>query len=252
MKTTTKLMTSLASVALLAGSANAALTSQLGVLDLTANGGINPATGFAWEAGDTYRLIFASSTGIDATSADISVYNAHVDGLATSAGFDSVDWFAFASTPTTDARDNTGITGVKAESFWLMDGTTKVANDYADFYDGHTSAEAIDISETGGSPLDNGNFTSLWTGTAPDGTGQNNDELGNADGTSLLGLWGSAASASQWVTRFGGQDQDGAGNTADGVYAIYGVSDVLTVVPEPTTTALLGLGGLALILRRRK
>jgi len=61
----------LAGLALAAGSANAALTSQLGILDLTANGGINPATGFAWEAGDTYRFIFATSTG---TSCNIHRY----------------------------------------------------------------------------------------------------------------------------------------------------------------------------------
>ena len=34
------------------------LTSQLGILDLTANGGTNPSTGAAWKDGDTYRLVF--------------------------------------------------------------------------------------------------------------------------------------------------------------------------------------------------
>ena len=37
-------------------SAGGELTSELGILDLTANGGINPATGAAWASGDTYRL----------------------------------------------------------------------------------------------------------------------------------------------------------------------------------------------------
>ena len=49
----------------------------------------------------------------------------------------------------------------------------------------------------------------------------------------------------------------GSGNkityTQDSQYsAITGLSFKVAVVPEPTTTALLGLGGLALILRRRK
>ena len=37
-----------------------------------------------------------------------------------------------------------------------------------------------------------------------------------------------------------------------GIIHEYDVFGTATVVPEPTTTALLGLGGLALILRRRK
>ena len=40
----------------------AGLACELGVLNLVeANGGINPATGNPWAAGDTYRLAFVSS-----------------------------------------------------------------------------------------------------------------------------------------------------------------------------------------------
>ena len=41
-------------------------------------------------------------------------------------------------------------------------------------------------------------------------------------------------------------------NTSDVFYGFDNVAGDFTAVPEPTTTALLGLGGLALILRRRK
>jgi len=59
-------------MALFVGTANAALTTELGILNLAANGGINPATGAAWAAGDTYRFAFTSSGVTTATSTDIN------------------------------------------------------------------------------------------------------------------------------------------------------------------------------------
>ena len=52
----------LAGLALTVGSANAALVGELGVMQPTADGGINPQTGLAWAAGDQYRLAFYTST----------------------------------------------------------------------------------------------------------------------------------------------------------------------------------------------
>lgn len=52
-----------------------ALVSQFGILDLDANGGINPNTGNPWQAGDTYRLAFHSAQGIDAQSDDPADYD---------------------------------------------------------------------------------------------------------------------------------------------------------------------------------
>jgi hypothetical protein len=65
--------------------AHAQLEGQLGILDLTANGGNNPATGAAWQAGDQYRIVFTSSTTTQATSTDIATYDAFVQGLADAA-----------------------------------------------------------------------------------------------------------------------------------------------------------------------
>ena len=242
--------------------ARAELIGELGILnggnDLT--GQINPATGAPWQAGDTYRFVFATSTGRDASSSDIADYNNFVNNAANAGGalpgLSGTTWRALASTPTVDAIVNTGLTGASAESFWLVDGTTKISNDFTDFWDGHTSAEAIDVSETGGSPLDNGDFTSLWTGTDSDGTGAAGFELGAAGGISRGGLWGGAASAAQWINRFN-LDQTTSGNTGDGVYALYGVSGVLTVqgpppIPEPASFVLMVLGVAGLIGTRRR
>lgn len=64
------------SVSMISGStANAALVGQFGILDLTANGGINPNTGLAWASGDEYRLSFHTSGTIDATSDNPADYD---------------------------------------------------------------------------------------------------------------------------------------------------------------------------------
>lgn len=72
----------MAGFALTAPTANAALASQFGILDLTANGGINPNTGNAWAFGDQYRLAFYTAGTFDANSSDIAVHNARVTAQA--------------------------------------------------------------------------------------------------------------------------------------------------------------------------
>ena len=88
------------------------------------------------EPGDSFRLLFVTSTGRDASSADIGDYNAHVQAAAnnntTLAGF-SAGFRALISTAAVDARDNTATTGTGVSVHWL--GGAKVAEDYADLYD---------------------------------------------------------------------------------------------------------------------
>lgn len=55
--------------------AGAQLAGQLGVLDLTANDGINPATDAARAEGDSYRPVFVTSATTEATSSDTTTYN---------------------------------------------------------------------------------------------------------------------------------------------------------------------------------
>ena len=149
-------------------------------------------------AGDTFRLLFLSSTGRDATSSDIEDYNAFVQNLAAaghaeireySAGFRVV-----GCTEATDARDNTDTIHTSSDQevaiYWL--GGNRVADDYGDFYDGSWDDEANDRDESGA----NGPDTSVaanhpWTGCKHNGTaslalGQNNVRLGrpNSAGSS--------------------------------------------------------------------
>ncbi len=89
------LAAAMGSLALAATSANAAVIGQLGILEDTANGGINPKTGVAWAAGDTYRLFFVSSgTLADGNlSNDISDYDTLVQGAANAAGLGGANWY---------------------------------------------------------------------------------------------------------------------------------------------------------------
>ena len=70
----------------LADSTHAATIGELGILQGSANGGINPATGNPWQTGDQYRLAFVTSGTRNATSPDIADYDAFVQSAAAAAG----------------------------------------------------------------------------------------------------------------------------------------------------------------------
>lgn len=94
-----------------------------------------------------------------------------------------------------------------------------------------------------------------YTGTAVDGGGENlaNGQVGTWDVTSSLQAWSAGGTNNGWA--FIGNTNNGW-DARTSEFATAGSRPLLTIeftpVPEPTTTALLGLGGLALIFRRRK
>lgn len=271
----THLMKGMLAIAGLAAftTSHAAVIGQLGVLQSSANGGINPATGVAWAAGDTYRLVFVTSTTTTATSTDIADYNAFVQGVANAAGLGSVTWRAVGSTATVAARDNTGTnpssgTGV---SIILMNGTTVIADNNADLWGG------IDVTLVGAGPpsgtgpltgdlaidhargiyLDeNGNDLGaddrVFTGTLGDGTASG-EPLG-AVGNVSTGSMGSSFGALFWGWNNGESTRWTEDFSFDGTeqQEMYAISNILTVIPEPSSITLLGLAGLALLVRRRK
>ena len=201
------------------------LDTDEGFLDLKANGGINPATGATWVTGDTYRLVFVSSTRRNAASSDINDYNAHVQTAANAAGYGSVTWKAIASTTAVTAIDNTNSAATDADgAFFLMDGATVVSNDKADFWDG-SHILGINITETGSATIPHngpwGTWSGTWTGSTFDGTAVASRELGTV--APMIGL--AIARNGYWIRRAGNTQL--SANT--GLGYIYGMSEVLRV-----------------------
>ena len=126
-------------------------------------------------AGDRFRLIFVTYQGHPATSTDIKNYNTYVQSQANAsnalAGIKthSSSFRVLGSTEAVDARDNTGTPRTPTIEpgmpiYWLNG--NKVADDYADLYDGSWDDEANPT-------LRNGNTippTVIWTGSSTNGT----------------------------------------------------------------------------------
>ncbi len=127
--------------------------------------GLNP--------GDTFRLMFTTSTLTHRpTSSDIATYNTFIQNLVAGSGHTDVRPFSslfkvMGSTSAVDARDNTD-TNVNSDGtgepiYWLNG--AKVADDYADFYDG--SWDNTSTKDEAGS---GGSIGNIWTGSGIDGT----------------------------------------------------------------------------------
>ena len=151
-----------------------AQTGELGILNLSANGGMNPNTGAAWEIGDTYRLIFVTSGTRNAVSTVIGEYNAFAQAAANASTLNSMTnvdlsngtWNVVASSETVNARTNTSTTGTDGEAIFLIDGSTIIATSYADFWDGHAvGTQDINRDENGNLVPDG----QVWGGTQPGG-----------------------------------------------------------------------------------
>ncbi len=147
------------------------LACPLGILNLAANGGINPATDAPWQPGDTYRLAFITSTDSYPSSDDIETYNAEMQALADASPLNLGDatWNVIGSTATVDARDNTGTnpnTNGPGHPIFLLDGSTVIAADNNELWSG-TIRHLIDIMDTG-ETFDRTPWP--YTGTRTDGT----------------------------------------------------------------------------------
>lgn len=197
--------------------------------------------------GTEYRVAFITSTTRDATSTDIADYNAFVTSAAnTQTVLQNLGttWSVIGSTQTVSALANTGTdplasTGVP---IYLLDGTTRIADNYADLWDTSIDA-ALNVQEDGTVTSQ----TRGWAGT-------------NSDG-SIAGFYlgnSTARTSTPTATNFGWIAGGGFSNTTSRPF--YGISGVLTAsstaaVPEPSSIAflsLIGVGGVACCWRRKR
>jgi hypothetical protein len=223
------------------GMAMVGAASPASAIPITTPAGLSP--------GDLYRLAFVTSATRDATSAHIADYNKFVTGVANAETTGTLmalgtTWTAIASTPTVDARDNTGtnkFTDGVGVPIYLLDGLTLIASSNADLWDDHLAAPLF--FDENGALLP----TFVWTGTEGRGKGIPNRELGS---NALSTLGDSVDFDVDWIG-FGDEPNDRNHN----FYALSGILEVASeeTVPEPSTWTLL-LGGLASIawFRRRR
>jgi hypothetical protein len=193
--------------------------------------GLNP--------GDQYRIAFMTAGTLNATSTDISDYNAFVNNAANGVGSLlsplNATWKVIGATAASgSALDNIG--GASLLPIYLLDGTL-VANDTTDLFDSFLIS-GISLDEHGDDYNVTGNFWA-WSGTDDLGLAAPGNELGS--GAVFFGYAGAPAA---WL----------AYSTADPnnfVSSLYGISTPLTVTPEPATFAMI-LGGAALIFANQR
>jgi len=183
---------------------------ELGILDLTANDGINPRTFKAWKVGDPYRLVFVSSEKTDATSKDLATYDAFVTELAEKAGIGG-SWKIFASAEDISAKTHTQTRpGEDPDNIpvLLIDGKTLISANYDALWDSDIEAP-INRTETG-EVITEG---MVFGGAAPWGLG-NPKRVGLGDPTAHEQKW-------RWISY-------GTGSPKDKL-RVYAISDVLHV-----------------------
>ena len=189
--------------------------------------------------GQSFRLLFVTSQGRWATFTDLASYDRRVQERAAEGHSDiraySAQFKVLGSSETIAARDNTrtnpNTRGAGEPVYWL-DGP-RVADDYADFYDGWDNSNPA-RNETGASftfrPYVFGNVTPevfVWTGTKRDGSSHEGHYLGSAE--PILGMPADGESALGSIYS----------NIAAALFRLYGLSGVFRLADPPPTTATL-------------
>lgn len=205
---------------------------------------------------EPYRLAFLTEGTYQAVDTDIAVYNGWMQDEADGAGigmggtYGDLLWYVVGSTADVDARDNTGTNPDVSAGvpIYLLDGTTMIAGGNADLWDG-TIAAAINQTPFGG-----GNHNWVFAGTSRTGVASGGGIAGPIEG----GAYGDPLGGPGQVNQGSGADPTGQWICpVDGGYIMDAPTEWLPmyaisgVIPEPATMCLLGLGGLAMLRRRR-
>ena len=182
-------------------------------------------------AGDSFRLLFVSSTTTNAGTGAIGSYDRHVRDAASGghAGIQpySTHFRALGSVATIDARDHTATTYTETDLgvpiYWL--GGDKVADDYSDFYDGDWDSNAPKDESGAAAPA----AARVFTGSGDDGTSAGTAYLGAADETEVrVGEPGTS-----------GEELDsGEGVAWSDTLALYGLSGIFTLSGTATLPVL--------------
>ena len=188
-------------------------------------------------AGDKFRLLFLSSTKTNGESYDIADYNTFIQGLAAAGHTDirtySSGFRAVGCTPDSDATANTATTGTGVVIHWLNG--NKVADDYADFYDGNWDEESNsqDKNELGtNGPNTSQSVNYPLTGCDDDGTEDVDGGTSYALGESQVRVARPGSSAGNAGPLTSNSDTAKA-NTRP----MYGLSQVFEVAPAGNTPA---------------
>ncbi|MCC5788295.1 MAG: Ig-like domain-containing protein [Opitutales bacterium] len=219
------------------------LAGQLGVLDMQANGNINPDTEQPWQVGDRYRLVFISSERVDPTDSntygdldDINTWNGMIQNFADNAtGHDltSVTWSIIGSTVEVDARDNTATNPQvhgDGHPIMLIDGASILAGDYHELWGGPDNGlrNSINFTENQGETIDEASGgTTPYTGTTTEGTAVESFlVLRDVSESELERIQqGKSDSPLGWVDA----SNDGSQLASQGENSIYGMSEPLFV-----------------------
>lgn len=232
---------------MLLAAAVAGIASRAGAAPITVPAGLAP--------GDTYRLVFVTSTSRDATSSNINDYNAFVSSVAASVPellALGATWTAIGTTASVNAIDNIGFSPSDV-GIYRLDGA-KIADGTGGLFSGSILVP-IAFNELG---ADLSPCCVVWSGSSPFGIRYSDVDvvLGSlTDNTgpppelpvpyAIVGV--STLSNGQWLSSMAYPTFMGE--------SFYGISSEITVgeaVPEPGSIVLAALGGAILLFAKRR